>query len=121
VTGLILRRFGTRLKQESGATPISGIEIGAPERTPVRIVHDGTVVFADTFAGFGNLVIVQHDGRNVSMYGHLLDMAVSKGDRVARGGLVGGTGASPLGGAGLYFELRIDARPVDPLQWLRKR
>jgi septal ring factor EnvC (AmiA/AmiB activator) len=116
--GPVRRRF----RDAPGEPPTSsGIEIGAGEGSPVRAVHEGTVVFADTFTGFGNLVILGHDAQNLTLYGHLLDVPVTRGARVAKGDVIGSVGISPAGGAGLYFELRVDARPVDPLQWLRKR
>ncbi len=66
-------------------------------------------------------MILDHGAQTFSLYGNLLDIAVHAGARVDRGQPVGsvGTRRSP-GAAGLYFELRIDGRPVDPLQWLKK-
>jgi septal ring factor EnvC (AmiA/AmiB activator) len=114
--GPVRRRFS------GGSAPASsGIEIAAAEGAEVRAVHGGMVAFAEAFAGFGNLVILQHDRQNFTLYGHLLDIAVARGDRVESGQTLGAVGRSPAGQAGLYFELRIDARPVDPLQWLRVR
>jgi septal ring factor EnvC (AmiA/AmiB activator) len=106
-------RFGTAIAR-------NGIEIGAKERTQVRAVHDGTVAFAAPFTGFGTLVIVDHGGAAFSLYGHLSQALVTKGAPVRRGTVVGSVGLSPGGGAALYFELRIDGRPVDPVQWLRR-
>jgi septal ring factor EnvC (AmiA/AmiB activator) len=83
-------------------------------------VHDGVVAFAGPFSGFGNLVIVDHGAQNFSLYGDLLDFSVAKGARVDRGQALGSAGPLPSGGTGLYFELRVDGRPVDPLQWLKK-
>jgi len=117
VEGQVRRRFSG-----SGSTPASsGIEIAAAEGLDVRAVHGGTVAFAESFAGLGNLVIVEHDRQNFTLYGHLLHLAVARGDRVESGQVLGSVGLSPAGQAGLYFEVRIDARPVDPLQWLRTR
>ena len=99
----------------------NGIEIEAVGGTSVQAIHGGTVAFADTFAGFGRLVIIDHGEQNFSVYGHLLDIGVEQGARVERTQLVGTVGAPPTGAPGLYFELRIDGRPVDPLQWLRSR
>jgi septal ring factor EnvC (AmiA/AmiB activator) len=98
-----------------------GIEIAAADGAPAQAIHGGVVAFADTFAGFGNLVILDHGSQTFSLYGNLLDLAVAKGARVEHGQTVGRVGPSPAGPAGLYFELRIDGQPVDPLQWLRKR
>jgi septal ring factor EnvC (AmiA/AmiB activator) len=99
----------------------NGIEIAAREGAPVKAIHDGIVAFADSFAGFGRLVIVDHGGQNFSIYGNLLEMAVERGARIDRGDTVGSVGASVAGTAGLHFELRIDGRPVDPLQWLGRK
>jgi len=78
------------------------------------------VAFAAPFSGFGNLVIVDHGAQAFSLYGNLLDIAVKEGASVGAGQPLGTVGASLTGPAGLYFELRVDGQPVDPLQWLRK-
>ena len=114
VTGTIARRFGR------GAAS-NGMEIAAPEGTDARAVHDGAVAFAGSFSGFGNLVILDHGSQTFSLYGDLLDIAVKKGDRVDQGRRLGTVGPTSSGASGLYFELRVDGQPVDPLQWLRKR
>ena len=85
-------------------------------------VHDGIVAFADAFTGFGNLVIVDHGAQTFSLYGNLAEIEVRKGARDSRAARPSGPSAlSPAGPAGLYFELRVDGQPVDPLQWLKKR
>jgi septal ring factor EnvC (AmiA/AmiB activator) len=114
VTGTVARRFGR-------GPASNGMEIAAPEGTEARAVHDGSVAFAGTFSGFGNLVILDHGSQTFSLYGDLLDLAVKKGDRVEHGRRIGAVGATSSGTSGLYFELRVDGQPVDPLQWLRKR
>jgi septal ring factor EnvC (AmiA/AmiB activator) len=119
VAGSLQRRFSP---QASGRTPASnGIEIGAAEGAPVVAIHEGTVAFADRFAGFGNLVIIDHGSQTFSLYGNLLDIAVKKGARIDRSQPVGTVGTAATGPAGLYFELRVDGQVVDPLQWLKKR
>ena len=119
VNGPVRRRFASTAGSRGGVS--NGIEIAADEGSPAQAVHDGVVAFADAFAGFGNLVIVDHGAQAFSLYGNLLEVAVKKGARVERGQTVGSVGPSPAGPAGLYFELRVDGQPVDPLQWLRKR
>lgn len=122
LSGTVRRRFDPASPRRTGTA--NGIEIAAPEGTPARAVHAGVVAFADTFAGFGNLVILDHGLDTFSVYGNLLDIAVKKGARVDRGQTVGGVGApsaAPAGGSGLYFELRVDGQPVDPLQWFRNK
>ena len=106
-------RFGTSISR-------NGIEIDVPEGQPVRSIHEGTVAFADQFAGYGNLVIVDHGNRAYSLYGFLSALDVSRGARVEAGTAVGTSGPDPNGKPSLYFELRVDGNPVDPLQWLRK-
>jgi septal ring factor EnvC (AmiA/AmiB activator) len=118
VDGPTRRRFD---QSGSRAGQSAGIEIAAGEGTPVRVIHDGLVAFSGPFSGFGNLVIVDHGTQTFSLYGDLLDTAVKQGARLEGGQLVGTVGKSPAGPAGLYFELRIDGKPVDPLQWLKKR
>jgi len=120
VTGTLARRFGRTTRDRSAAST-NGIEIAAPERSAVTAIHDGTVAYADPFAGFGNLVIIDHGARSFSLYGDLLEIAVKKGARVDRGQPLGTVGSSPAGPAVLYFELRIDGQSVDPLQWLKRR
>jgi len=121
VAGTVRQRFG----RTGAARPASnGIEIAAREGASVHAVHEGVVAFADTFAGFGNLVILDHGAQTFSLYGNLLETAVRRGARVERGQAVGSVGPSATGAteaAGLYFDLRIDGRPVDPLQWLKRR
>jgi septal ring factor EnvC (AmiA/AmiB activator) len=119
VAGTVLRRFGRSAGPAGSAS--NGIEIAATEGTEALAVHDGVVAFADAFAGFGNLVILDHGSRTYSLYGDLLDVTVKKGGRVQHGQPVGAVGPTPSGPTGLYFELRVDGEPVDPLQWLKKR
>jgi murein hydrolase activator len=113
VSGALRRRFARGSFQ--------GIEIAAAEGTDVRAIHDGVVAFADNFSGFGNLVILDHGSQTFSLYGDLLDTAVKKGARLQRGQPVGAIGPTPGGAPGLYFELRVDGQPVDPLQWLKTK
>jgi septal ring factor EnvC (AmiA/AmiB activator) len=114
VNGPVKRSF-------SHGSASNGIEIAAPDGADALAVHDGVVAYAGTFAGFGNLVILDHGSRTFSLYGDLLEIVVKKGARVERGHPVGSVGPTPAGTNGLYFELRVDGQPVDPLQWLKKR
>jgi septal ring factor EnvC (AmiA/AmiB activator) len=106
-------RYGTSITR-------NGIQIAAAEGRNVQSVHEGTIAFAGPFTGYGQLVIVDHGGESYSLYGHLDSVAVQKGDVIERQRPVGTVGRTPLGTPGLYFELRIDGRPVDPLQWLKR-
>jgi len=114
VNGEVQRRF-------SRTAASNGIEIAAPEGASAMAIHDGVVAFAGTFGGFGNLVILDHGSQTFSLYGDLLEIAVKKGARVEHGQPIGKVGPTPSGANALYFELRVDGQPVDPLQWLKKR
>ena len=118
--GTVAVPFGPQVNARFGTTTLSsGIEIVAAAGSPVRAVHEGTVAFADTFTGFGQLVILDHGEQSYSLYGHLAAPAVQRGQRVEHGSLLGTVGRGPTGRASLYFELRIDGQPVDPVQWLK--
>ena len=97
-----------------------GIEITARQGVAVRAIHQGRVVFADRFTGFGNLVIVDHGAEAFSVYGYLSVLAARRDALVDRGQILGSVGRSVAGNAALYFELRIDGSPVDPLEWLEE-
>ena len=114
VAGTVRTRFGRGSRS-------NGVEIAAADGADTRAVHDGVIAFAGTFVGFGNLVILDHGSQTFSLYGDLLELNVKKGDRVAKGQALGSVGPTASGGTGLYFELRVDGQPVDPLQWLKRR
>lgn len=119
--GPLTQRFGRLPNAETaGAVVRNGIEVAVAEGQPVRAVHDGTVVFADRFTGYGSLVIIDHGDHAYSLYGHLSELTVARGDHVAAQAELGLSGRNPSGAPALYFELRVDGKPVDPLQWLKK-
>lgn len=119
IKGAVTERFGKVPSGRFGTTIVrNGIEVAATEGTPVTAVHEGTVAYAAPFTGFGTLVIVDHGRSAFTLYGNLAEAVVTAGTNVSRGTAVGMLGQSPSGGAALYFEVRIDGRPVDPLQWL---
>lgn len=112
--GIVTQRFGRQGNR-------TGIEMSLAEGRAVRAVHEGTVGFAGPFAGFGQLVILEHGDGTHSLYGHLQSAGVKRGEHVTAGGQVGESGRNPGGNPALYFELRVDGTPVDPLQWLQRR
>jgi murein hydrolase activator len=119
VPGEVASRFGQPTGRQGGPLVRSGMEIAAPEGTSVRAVHGGTVGYAEGYTGLGTLVILDHGGNNYSLYGYLLSLSVQRGEVVEAGGEIGRVGPSPAGPPQLYFELRIDGRSVDPVQWLK--
>lgn len=120
VNGQVLIDFGTQQDKSLGTFYESnGIEIGAAPGTSIRAVADGKVVFSDWFKGYGNLLILSHSGGFHTLYAHAEQLAKKPGDPVAAGDVVGKSG---LGGRdSIYFEIRQNGSPVDPLKWLQRR
>jgi len=98
----------------------NGIEIETTADRPARAVHEGTVVFADRFKGYGLMVVVDHGGKHHSLYAHLSDAKVQVGQKVEAGDELGTVGVSGTEDPGLYFEMRFQGRPEDPLEWLKR-
>ena len=121
VAGRIMERFG-RQKDPKFATVTfnNGVKIAAPAGSEVRAIFPGTVLFSQWFKGYGNLIIVDHGNRVVSLYGNLKSPVVAPGDRVNAGQSIAGVGESEEAQLGyLYFEIRQDNKPEDPQKWLR--
>lgn len=92
-----------------------GIDLAAPESSPIRAVQGGTVVFADPYAGYGNLVVLRHANGVTTHYGHCHTLRVKPGQQVNAGQIiatVGNTGHST--GPHLHFELRVNGTSIDP-------
>ena len=121
VAGRVTGRFGEGSNRVGGAAVRNGIEIGAPAGSVATAVHGGTVAYAEAFSGFGTLVIVDHGREVYSLYGYLASASVERGQTVEGGMEVGRVGSAPAGPPALYFEIRVDGRSVDPVQWLRVR
>ena len=120
VDGELRARFGQA--RASGRTRWRGIVIDAARGQAVRAVYYGRVVFADWLEGFGQLLIVDHLDGYMSLYGYNQRLLRGAGDWVAPGDPIARVGTS--GGqrnAGLYFEVRHEGEPTDPLSWLRAR
>ena len=118
VAGEILAPFGVVREAMAGLAPGQGIELGAADGEGVRAVHGGEVTVARTIDGFAALVVLDHGGGSRSVYGRLEGLGVHEGVRVEQGALVGTAGAGADGTPAVYFELRVDGRLVDPIEWL---
>ena len=116
VRGELANRFGST-REDSGVS-WKGLFIKAAEGADVKSVASGRVVFADWMRGFGNLIIVDHGGGYMSLYGNNQAVLKHEGDEVNAGDTIAAVGNS--GGNesnGLYYELRNQSRPFDPLSW----
>jgi murein DD-endopeptidase MepM/ murein hydrolase activator NlpD len=98
----------------------TGINIAAPEGTPIKAVENGTVIYVGSgVEGYGNLILIRHANGYVSAYANLKDMSVIKGAPVNRGDVIGSTGTTgSVKSPQLHFELRKGAAPVDPVPLL---
>lgn len=116
VAGEIANRFGQA--RADGGLQWRGITILAQPGQEVRSVAPGRVVFADWLRGFGNLLIVDHGDGYMTLYGNNESLLRRVGDGVRSGDPVATVGSSGGSGpTGLYFELRHQGKPVDPLGW----
>lgn len=119
VNGRVLARFGSPRGDDPRAT-WDGVLIGASAGSTVRAVHGGRVVFADWLRGAGLLVILDHGGGYLSLYGHNQSLLKDAGDTVKAGDPIATVGAS--GGQStpaVYFAIRHQGRPADPSTWCR--
>lgn len=120
VAGKLTNRFGER--REVGGMRWRGVFIAANSEQQVRSVSRGRVAFADWLRGFGLLIIIDHGDGYMSLYGHNQALYKEVGDWVEDGEVVATVGDT--GGVldtGLYFELRHDGQPIDPLKWCAGR
>lgn len=118
VAGEITSRYG---QSRSGGGPAwKGLFIRARQGNDVRAVASGEVVFADWLRGFGNLIILDHGAGYLSLYSNNESLYKQAGERVRAGDVIASVGAT--GGQdepGLYFELRHQGKPFDPLAWVK--
>jgi septal ring factor EnvC (AmiA/AmiB activator) len=104
-------------------TPVfrNGVHIRADSDSDARAVHQGKVIFAEWFKGFGQLVIINHGSGYHTLYGNLSQIFSNVGDIIKAGQVIGKIGTSGiLNAPGLYFEVRYKGKPLDPAQWLRR-
>ena len=119
VNGRLLAKFGAPRGGDARST-WDGVLINAPAGSSVRAVHGGRVVFADWLRGAGLLVILDHGGGYLSLYGHNQSLLINAGDLVKAGdaiSTVGNTGGQDQ--PALYFAIRQQGRPSNPAQWCR--
>ena len=117
VRGQVTGRFGAP-REEPGIT-WKGVFIHAVTGATVHAVADGRVVYADWLRGFGNLLILDHGEGYMSLYAYADSLLRGVGENVRSGDVVAHAGTS-AGNAdsGLYFELRRDGKPFDPMRWV---
>lgn len=118
--GRVLARFGQ--PRAGGSMRWQGMLIGTDRGARVRAPYAGRVVYADWLPGMGLMVVLDHGGGYMSLYGHNEELFRKVGDAVSAGDVIGSVGDT--GGhnePALYFEVRRGRQPVDPETWLQKR
>jgi murein DD-endopeptidase MepM/ murein hydrolase activator NlpD len=114
VSGPVTSPFGMRWGRMH-----TGIDIGVPYGTPIHAAAAGRVIYAGWMDGYGNLVFVDHGGGISTGYAHQSSIAVSLGETVSQGQVIGYVGCTGhCFGPHLHFEVRVNGSPVDPLGYL---
>lgn len=120
VKGKLLRRFGEIYEGEGIETGRSqGITIDAPNGAAIKTIFAGQVIFAGYRKGFGNMVIIDHGLNYYSITSRMEKIIVTEGQIVSDGNIIGTAGdIATLFNKGVYFEIRHDTEPIDPLDWI---
>jgi lipoprotein NlpD len=114
IAGNVSSFFGRR-----GVSHHDGIDIAAEEGTPIKAIGDGDVIYSDRLRGYGNLVILRHDGGLVSVYAHNQLNLVGVGQVVSQGDVIATVGSTGrVSGSHLHLEIRKDNVAQDPLLFL---
>ncbi len=123
VEGNVVYRYGRVVNPNNTSITWNGMGIGAAAGTPVKVIADGEVVFAEQAGTYGLTMIVQHGGGAYTMYASLQEIHARRGSRVTKGQTIGTVGqADPDLSPRLHFEIRPNGgRAVDPLEWLRRQ
>jgi len=109
VKGAVIRRFSAADKLNKGIT------ISATQGQPVYASLGGKVAFAVNIRGYGNLIILQHGSSHASVYGHNSKLLVKEGQTVSKGQKIAEAGSLDADRVQLYFEIRQNGKPIDPL------
>jgi len=118
VRGRVTARFGTR--RQLGDLRWKGIFLATPSGREVKAVFGGRVVFADWLQGYGLLLILEHGDGYMTLYGNNEGLTRQLGDRVEAGNVIALTGnTGNIAQSGLYFEVRYQGKPKNPLRWCR--
>jgi len=119
VRGRITSPYGVRVlngRKEFHA----GIDIGGPTGTNIVAAESGRVSYAGYMRGYGNVIILSHNGGYSTVYGHNLVNLVKKGQSVKKGSVIGKVGRTGNAtGAHLHFEIRLSGKPVNPISYLK--
>jgi septal ring factor EnvC (AmiA/AmiB activator) len=121
VRGEIVETYGKHKHPDFNSYTFSkGLSISAGAGSDIKSIYDGSVIFADYFKGYGNMIIIDHGGGYFSLYAHTAKILKKVGADVARNETVATVGDTDSSrGPMLYFEIRHQGKPVDPAGWVR--
>jgi septal ring factor EnvC (AmiA/AmiB activator) len=121
VRGEIVETYGKHKHPDFDSYTFSkGLSISAGSGSDIKSIYDGSVIFADYFKGYGNMIIIDHGGGYFSLYAHAARILKKVGAEIARNETVATVGDSDSSrGPLLYFEIRHQGKPVDPAGWVR--
>ena len=121
VQGQVTGSFGERIDPFNGEGAFhSGVDIGTSYGSPIIAPADGIVMLTDTLGGYGKAIMIDHGNSITTRYGHLSGFAVTAGQHVHRGDVIGYVGESGRStGPHLHYEVRINDTPVNPYKYLR--
>ena len=121
VEGQVTASFGERIDPFNGEGAFhSGVDIGSSYGAPILAPADGVVTFSDLLGGYGKAIMMDHGNGISTRYGHLSGFAVTAGQAVHRGDVIGYVGTSGRStGPHLHYEVRINDTPVNPYKYLR--
>jgi murein DD-endopeptidase MepM/ murein hydrolase activator NlpD len=121
VEGQVTGSFGERIDPFNGEGAFhSGVDIGTHYGAPIIAPADGVVTFCDQMGGYGRAIMIDHGNGISTRYGHLSGFAVTSGQSVHRGDVIGYVGESGRStGPHLHYEVRINDTPVNPYKYLR--
>jgi len=118
VSGNVISNFGAVSSGERN----DGINIAARANTPIRAAASGTVNYADSLNGYGNLVLIKHSNGYVTAYAHAARLLVAQGDYVMKGQVIGYAGQTgDVNSPQVHFEIRNGTTPVNPERYLSAR
>jgi murein DD-endopeptidase MepM/ murein hydrolase activator NlpD len=121
VDGQVTASFGERIDPFNGEGAFhSGVDISSAYGSPIVAPADGVVTFTDIMGGYGKAIMIDHGNGISTRYGHLSGFAVTAGQTVHRGDVIGYIGTSGRStGPHLHYEVRINDTPVNPYKYLR--
>jgi len=119
IQGKLISEYGRQKNIDNTYTFNSGIGISAPLGQVVHAAGSGEVIYTGNIKGYGQIIIIDHGGRVTTLYAHLSRILVDIGDKVKKEQTIGQVGDS--GGVSsprLHFEVRVEGKPTDPMNWL---